>query len=299
MRIWWRPSYSPPLPDPGSNRGLQAAGLVDAHVHVFPPDLIRRRAACLRTDPRFDALYRSPKARMVTAEEVLAQMDHSGTEVSIVFGFSFNDLGLCREVNDYVLEAVRANPQRLAGLACIPPGAPGALAELQRCLDHGMRGCGELAPVSADQNTISDLAAIAGCLRERGLPLVVHASEPVGHEYPGKGQFTPDACVALAKAYPGLNLVFSHLGGGLFLYELMPEVRALLANVFYDTAATPYLYAKSVYEVAALACGAEKLIFGSDYPLVHPETCAEGLDRLSPSQQAAVRADNATRIFKL
>jgi predicted TIM-barrel fold metal-dependent hydrolase len=299
MKNWWRPYYSPLLPEAGATCGFDPAGLVDAHVHVFPPDIIRRREACLDGDLRFDALYRSPKARMVTAEEVISQMDECGTELSIIFGFAFGDIGLCREVNDYVLEAVRDKPARLAGLACVPPGSSGAVSELERCLDSGLRGCGELAPMSGGHRELLDLSPLAVCLRERSLPLVIHASEPVGHAYPGKGHFTPEACFALAQAHPGLKLVLSHLGGGLFLYELMPEVRAALADVYYDTAALPYLYAPDIYRVAVLAAGPEKFIFGSDYPLVHPTRCAEGLELLSPQHQEAVRAENARRIFCL
>jgi predicted TIM-barrel fold metal-dependent hydrolase len=299
MKSSWRPSYSPPSPEADGDGGPQAVGLVDAHVHVFPPDMVQQREAYLGKDARFDALYRSPEARMATAEDVIAQMDPSGTAVSVIFGFAFKDQGLCRAVNDYVLEAVHASPTRLAGLACVAPGVSGAEAELEHCLDGGLRGCGELAPESADPDTIADLAPIADCLVERGLPLVVHSSEPVGHQYAGKGCFTPEACVALAKAYPGLTIVFAHLGGGLFFYELMPEVRKCLANAFYDTAAVPYLYEPGVYETAVSVVGPEKLLFGSDYPLLTLDSYLEGLERLSPEQSAAVRAGNARRVFGL
>jgi predicted TIM-barrel fold metal-dependent hydrolase len=299
MMTWWRPSYSQLLTNEGVRRGSPSAGLVDAHVHVFPPDIIRRREACLGSDSRFDALYASSRARMVTTDEVLALMDECGTTLSIIFGFAFRDPGLCREANDYVLESVHANPDRLAGLACVSPGSAGAADELERCLDAGMRGCGELAPASADQQELADLAPIAACLLERGLPLLIHASEPVGHDYPGKGHFTPEACVALARAYPRLRLVLSHLGGGAFVYELMPEIREAFANVFYDTAAMPYLYTPRVYEVAVSAVGSEKLIFGSDYPVVHPDRCTAGLEGLSAQDQEAVRNGNARRVFCL
>jgi predicted TIM-barrel fold metal-dependent hydrolase len=242
MKSSWKPSCSPPLPDTSSRVGPQAGGVVDAHVHVFPPELVADRNAFLDRDARFEALYRSPKACMATVEDVMGHMDESGVSLSIIFGFAFKDPGLCRMVNDYVAEAVRSRPDRLAGLACVAQGDPGARVELERCLDAGLSGCGELAPDPADPELLAGLAPLAGCLRERGLPLVVHASEPVGHEYPGKGAFSPKSCYALAEAYQGLKLVLSHMGGGLFLYELMPEVRQVLADVYYDTAAVPYLY---------------------------------------------------------
>jgi predicted TIM-barrel fold metal-dependent hydrolase len=108
----------------------------------------------------------------------------------------------------------------------------------------------------------------------------------------------PD-CLALAEAYPGLKIVFAHLGGGLFLFETMPEVRKALANVCYDTAAVPYLYGADVYGAAVSSAGPEKFIFGSDYPLLSAGRYRESLDRLEPSVRRAIEGDNARRVFGL
>lgn len=271
---------------------------VDAHVHIFPPGMSAGREAYLSRDKRFAALYTDPRARMATADEVVAEMDRTDVAQSVVFGFPFQDQGLCREVNDYVLEAVAARPDRLAGLACVAPGKPGAAAELERCLEAGMRGCGELAP--GDTTTdIRELAEVAGLLRERDLPLMLHSNEPVGHGYPGKAAFGPPACVECAVAYPGLKLVFAHMGGGTFLYEAMPELRRILADVYYDTAAVPYLYDAGIYRAVEATAGVRKLLFGSDFALLSPDRYREGLRVLSPEAQAAVCGDNARKVFKL
>jgi uncharacterized protein len=300
-------------PEPGGRRGgaspadgedrppgaiLQEPAWVDAHVHVFSPELIERRGTYVSRDPRFAALYADPRARMATAEEVLAEMDRTGVDLSVVFGFPFRDQGLCRAVNDYVLEAVGRAPERLAGLACVAPAQPGAAAELERCLDEGIRGCGELAPADTSED-IQALGTIAGVLHERGLPLLLHANEPVGHGYPGKGGFGPEACVQCADAYPGLAIVFAHLGGGAFLYEAMPEVRRTLADVYYDTAALPYLYSSGIYQAVEATAGAHKLLFGSDYALLSPARYREGLSGLSAGARRAVCRDNARKVFRL
>lgn len=271
---------------------------IDAHVHVFPPQMIAERDSYLPRDERFAALYADPRARMATAEDVVAEMDRSGVGLSVIFGFPFDDQDLCREVNDYVLEAVTAWPGRLAGLACVAPGKAGAPAELARCLDAGMRGCGELA-LGAAAADIEELAEVAGLLRDRGLPLMLHANEPVGHGYPGKGAFGPEACVACAAAYPGLKLVFAHMGGGTFLYEAMPELRRTLADAYYDTSALPYLYDVGIYRAVEATAGAHKLLFGSDYALLSPSRYREGLDTLAPDARAAVCGDNARKVFSL
>ena len=42
----------------------------------------------------------------------------------------------------------------------------------------------------------------------------------------------------------------------------------LFKNVYYDTAASPLLYDPGVFNLAVEAVGAEKLLYGSDYPLM-------------------------------
>lgn len=271
---------------------------VDAHVHIFPPEMIRERRSYLPRDERFASLYADPRARMATAEEVVAEMDAAGVATSIVFGFPFRDQRLCRTVNEYVLKAVASWPERLAGLACVSPAEPGATAELERCLDAGMRGCGELAPGDAPAD-IAGLGKVAGLLRERELPLLLHSNEPVGHAYPGKSGFGPAACVACAASYPGLKIVFAHMGGGTFLYEAMPELRRTLAGVYYDTAAVPYLYGAGIYRAAEATAGAHKVLFGSDFALLSPARYRAGLEELTPAARAAVCAENARKVFKL
>jgi predicted TIM-barrel fold metal-dependent hydrolase len=286
--------------NPAAPSGAPRAGpaWVDAHVHIFPPEMIEGRERYLPRDERFRSLYADPRARMATVEEVLAEMDRTDVATSVVFGFPFRDQGLCRAVNDHVLDAVAAWPRRLAGLASVSPGEAGAAAELERCLDAGMRGCGELAPGDASED-IDALEGVAELLRERGLPLLLHSNEPVGHPYPGKNAFGPAACVAFAAAYPGLQIVFAHMGGGTFLYEAMPELRKTLADAYYDTAALPYLYDAGVYRAAEATAGAHKVLFGSDYALLSPARYRAGLGGLSPAAREAICGDNARKVFKL
>lgn len=273
------------------------SAIVDAHVHIFPPEMIRDRSVLLERDAWFGLLYSDPRARMVTAEEVLQEMDDCGIVTSVVFGFAFADQGLCGLANDYVIEAVKAHPGRLAGLACVSPEAPGATGEAERCLDAGLTGCGELVP--RDEGLKGGWHDLAVCLAERGAPLLIHANEPVGHDYPGKGRFPLEMYAAFAGTHPDLTIVLAHMGGGFLFYELMPEVRRTFARVYYDTAAVPYLYDARLYPVAVSCVGKEKIIFGSDFPLLSPARYFEGMKELGPEIQGAVLGNNARKVFAL
>ena len=68
-------------------------------------------------------------------------------------------------------------------------------------------------------------------------------------------------------AYPDLSVVLAHWGGGLPFYELMPKARPVLANVYYDTSASLFLYDDAIFDLALRWAG-EKVLFGTDYPLI-------------------------------
>lgn len=268
---------------------------IDGHVHIFPPELIARREDFLTRDCRFDRLYSNPKARMVGADDVLAEMDATGVDKSVLAGFAFEDQGLCRLANDIVIEAVKAHPDRFIGLASVSPEAPGAIEEVERCLEAGLAGCGELVPGSSGFGP--EWQVMADFLEERQAPLLLHANEQLGHDYPGKEVFPIEEFARLAAAYPELTIVLAHLGGGLLFYELMPEMRGTLARVHYDTSAAPYLYSPEIYSVAVTCAGPDKIIFGSDFPLLSPGRYFEAIDQLPVGARAAVLGGNAARVY--
>ena len=172
-----------------------------------------------------------------------------------------------------IIEAVSANPDRLTGFASVNPAwGDAAVAEARRCADAGLRGIGELHPDTQGID-ITDPAAMAPVMdlaRERSLPVLVHCSEPAGHKYPGKGATTPDKVWQFIKNFPDNVIICAHWGGGLPFYSLMPEVGASLSNVYFDSAASPFLYRADIYPTVASLVGAERILFATDYPLMPP-----------------------------
>ncbi len=137
---------------------------------------------------------------------------------------------------------------------------------------------------------------------KKNAPVMLHASEPVGHSYPGKGSATPDRLVRFALRYPELRIVLAHWGGGLPFYELMPEVRSALGNVVYDTAASTYLYDFMVFRRVIDIAGAQKVLFGSDYPILRQDRFLNRVLSLqwdSQDELKQVLSDNARRTYGL
>lgn len=244
--------------------------IIDTHVHVHPTEIVSNWEKIGEKEPYFDALCRSRVHRWAAAEDVISAMDEDGVRESWICGFAFSDLGLCRLSNDYVLDAAARSGGRLKPLIVVPPLSAGAGRELERCAGQGAIGVGELFPdgqgFRIDESR--ETWRLVGACQEAGLFLVLHLAEPVGRSYPGKGCVGPREAYAFASNHPEIHVVFAHMGGGLFLYEQVRGVRMSLRNVWYDTAAVPFLYEPSIFDSSLAAGVTDKLLFGSDYPLL-------------------------------
>jgi predicted TIM-barrel fold metal-dependent hydrolase len=276
--------------------------IIDFHTHIFSPWLKERRDEYVKSDLCFSLLYSQPKARIATAEELLASMDEAGIDLSVVLNVGWVSHELCVKTNDYILDSVSRYSTRLVGFCAIQPRAgDAAIAEIERCAKAGAKGIGELRSdvqgfSLTDKKTMKPLV---DTVLKHDLIFLTHSSEPVGHEYSGKGSITPDILYSFITAFPNLKLVCAHWGGGLPFYALMPEVAKALANVFFDTAATVFLYKPEIFEQMSRIIGSDKILFGTDYPLMHQNRVIAQIQsaQLPGKDKAKILGANAQKLL--
>ncbi len=286
--------------------------IIDAHTHIFSPEVIANRARYAERDSFFDFLYSGVAARMIGAEELIAAMDAAGIDKAIVTGWCWQNHAVCVEQNTWTMEVVRRYPDRLLALAAIQPNAgAAAIRELERCVAGGMVGLGELN-VDGQGFRLDDanFLVLAHRAAELRVPMLLHTNEPVGHGYPGKDKLPITDIYDFIKALPDLRLILAHWGGGFPFYELMREVRKVAANVYYDSAASPLLYSPQIFRTVIDIVGSDKVLFGSDFPLIlYPKRQTEpdyapflaeirALD-FSSDEWANVMGENARQAYRL
>lgn len=276
--------------------------IIDFHTHIFPPKIIQQREQYCARDPWFAELYSNPKARMASAEDLIAEMDVSGVDASVAFSFGWSDPGLIREGNAYVLDAIHRYPERIYGLAVTQPTAGSqAVYELDDHAKAGMIGVGELMPHGqgyrlSDINLLSPLLEV---VTHHNLLVLSHCSEPIGHLYPGKGDVTLPDIVAFLTAFPDVRFVAAHWGGGLPFYTLMPEIQRITANVWYDTAATIYLYKPDIFNAVANLVGSDRILFGSDFGLIRQQRTIEHIQQTGLAERSVnmILGENAQKLL--
>lgn len=281
----------------------EAPPLIDIHTHIFPPEICKDRERYFPGEPAFELLYREQKkSPLSTAEGLVAAMDRDGIRASVTFGFPWKQAELIRRSNEYVIEAMTRYPDRLLGFACLNPELPEAIEEGEGCLKAGMRGLGEIALYTglSTRSWLESMQPLAELAGRWQVPLLLHTNEPVGHQYPGKERLPFWELYDLINAFPDTLFILAHWGGGLWWYQLMKrEVREVLGHTYFDTAASPFLYRPEIYDHAIKIMGLEKILYGSDYPLLSLNRYLKELDQagLTKEQQEAILGGNSQRVL--
>ncbi|MEZ5131554.1 MAG: amidohydrolase family protein [Mycobacterium sp.] len=231
-------------------------------------------------------------------EATLEQMDAAGVDVALLTAWR-GPYGQDLISNDQVAQWVAAHPSRFAGLASVDLDRPmEAVRELRRRVrDDGFVGLRMLPWLwDAPPTDRRYYPLYAECV-ELGVPFCTQ----VGHTGPLRPSETgrPIPYIdQIAIDFPELTIVCGHVG-----YPWTEEMVAVARkhpNVYIDTSA--YTVRRFPAELVAFMktrTGGRKVLFGSNFPMIGPAHCLEGLDDLQLSE--AIRADflggNAERIF--
>ncbi len=226
------------------------------------------------------------------ADGLVSEMDRCGIGQAVLTSI-FSCYGDVDGGNAAVAAACRRHPTRLFGYITIDPKHPDEMESELQChgADSAFRGlkfhCGTHA-VRLDDERYAPALAFAD---RRGWPVLIHH---------GMGDSAP--WVRCCERYPNAKLLAAH-AGGMTMNEGW-EARFLQmcrshANLYLDLASSRL--APGVLEQLVAAVGAERVIYGSDYPLFDfgYERGRVDYSLLSADDRAKILYKNAARLLGL
>jgi predicted TIM-barrel fold metal-dependent hydrolase len=254
-------------------------GIIDTHVHLYPPEANAAPAGwaeahgeslwavlCLRRRKDGRAVQGFP-----STAELLRAMDRAEVEQAVLQGWYWENHDTGRKQNRFYERCLREHPDRLQAFATVNPraGRAAVAEELRWAAEAGFRGLGELSPHSQgilpDDPVLSDVFSLAAELR---LPVNLHVTEPAGKAYPGRVATPLDDFVRWARGHPATTFILAHWGARLPLDPALGADARALPNILFDSAASPLLYPAAVWRDMVGAIGADRILFGTDFPLV-------------------------------
>lgn len=269
------------------------------------------------------------------ADHCLHDMDSKGIDMRLlslsapnVHAFEpLRQADLARRLNDQLLKRCADHPDRLRALCCLPlADSEAALAELDRVRTHdlfaGIAMGSSIGRMPLNHRSLEPMWARVNALR---IPVVEHPMYPTNtdgldeYELPIRVGFIYETTTALARMiyggvferYPDFPYVVAHTGAALLmLVERLDNGFRLFADCRRDITRLPSEYIRGLYfDTCAFAeaplmlahqlVGANRLLFGTDYPFVAADS--QHVDRLpiSDLDRAAILGGNAERLFKL
>ncbi len=282
--------------------------LIDAHAHLYPAAVMADPAAwaTAQGEPWWASCVapagRRSRQGWATPSEMVRHLDQAGIDRVVLLGWYWQRQATCAWHNAWMAACQRAYPDRVAVFAAVNPSAGKvALDDLERCLDAGFSGVGELhGGVQGFSHEGDDFAAVVELASRFRVPINLHVTDPVGPHRVAVAPTPLKGFLRMVERHPAVPFIFAHWGGGLPWYEVNPRVRALLQNCFYDTAASPLLYDSTVFERVVAQVGADRVLFGSDYPLLtFPRQSLQPGFRLALGEAQSALRDPATRLAVL
>jgi len=189
-----------------------------------------------------------------SVEESIALMDHYGIEIS--FSSDSRSLrGDYRAGNQRLLDAMRRYPGRVCGYAVGNPwDGTAAVQEVTRCLDAGMAGIKLHVShnlLDYDHPRVQPFFSLAA---ERQAPVLVHCFD---------GAQSIDR---IADQFPTVAIILGHMGG--YAWPEAIDVATRHPNLYLEICCS--CSEIGIVESAVAAVGAERVLFGTDMPLLDP-----------------------------
>lgn len=259
---------------------------------------MEREAAMLLDVPAEKTLLERMDAGGIAMACLMGPNPHEGTTVS----------------NDVVRRLVESHPSRFIGFLGVDPvrdGPSQTKADIERAVDHwGFKGVGEIG--GSDFLAPEWAVVFETCIRKQ-VPVLVHMGVPLPSMLLKYGH--PFLLDELAHRYPDLTMIAAHSGAPWIMETLAVLVRH--PNVYLDISTLPAIHeelARVVLSLCAARALEDRVLFGSDFPVVDPCDYAMAVSKLTvpasvrwvmnvpaitPAFKQKILEENAIRLLRL
>lgn len=260
---------------------------IDAHCHIYPEKIASRAVAGT------DTFYGEKSLCKGTAKDLILEGQKAGIDHFIVQSVATSPHQV-KSINEFIAKEVADADGIMTGLGTLHPDSDDIKGDIEHILELGLRGV-KLHP-DIQKFKIDDYRClkIYELCEQQNIPILMHT---------GDNRFdysNPNRLLPVMKIYTSLTVVGAHLGGWSVWDEAVESLKDL-PNFYVDCSSCfPFIEASKVKELIK-AYGADKVLFGTDYPMWSPTKEIElflslGLDE---SEIKCILNTNAKKVFNL
>ncbi len=263
--------------------------VIDAHCHIYPEKIVDRAVAGT------DAFYSTRAACRGVADELIEIGDRIGIDRFVVQSVATTPKQV-GSINEFIAASVAKAPDRFTGLGAAHPDCPDqseVIAQIKSLGLHGIKIHPDIQGFAIDD---ARMMRVYELCEEGGLPILMHTGD---HRYDFSN---PNRLLPVLKAFPRLVVIGAHFGG----WSVWDEASQALCdepNLYVDCSSTfPFAGNDLALGERLIArYGAERVMFGSDFPMWSPEAELNTFMalNLSDAQRKMILAENAKKVYQM
>lgn len=259
--------------------------LIDIHTHIYPAAISRKAAASIREFYQLDT-----KEMDGTADTLLAWGTEAGVDRFVVLPVAMRP-DRTRHINDFIIGQVALQP-RFLGFGSIHAGMENITDEVEYILQNGLLGV-KMHP-DFQEFAIDDPRLFPAYEAMQGkLSVMLHMGDTrYSYSHPARLRHVLDN-------FPALQVIAAHFGGYRMYETAYTQLRD--KDCIFDVSSSMMFMERGIPEKFINIYGAERMAFGTDYPLWDPVTETKRFLQLdlTDAQFEQIGHKTAERIFKL
>jgi predicted TIM-barrel fold metal-dependent hydrolase len=265
-----------------SLHSLQKHPVVDFHTHIYPEKIAAKAAASI------GEFYGIPMQGNGTVDDLLERGRSAGIDRFVVFSAAAVP-GQVQAINNYISSVCGEHPE-FTGFGTLHKDMEKPLDEIERLISLGLKGI-KLHPDMQGFNIDDDRMMDIYALLEGKLPVIFHTGDyrhPFSH---------PARLAKVLDNFPKLTVIAAHFGGWSVFDVAFDYLHK--RPCYFDVSSSLAFIGKRRAAELIRSYGAQRILFGSDYPMWDPAACLDefcSLD-LSEDEKELVLWKNADRIL--
>ncbi|MBK6089715.1 amidohydrolase family protein [Ruminococcus difficilis] len=268
-------------------KGAERFQIIDSHCHIYPEKIAAKAVA--GTDTFYDTVAKCDG----TAGSLLKINEEVGIDHSLVQSVATTPKQV-QSINHFIAETVAGSNGKLTGLGTLHPDSEDQRADVRHLVDLGLKGV-KLHP-DIQQFKIDDYRClkIYELCEEYGLPILMHTGDK-RYDFSNTNRLIP-----ILETYTNLTIIGAHMGG----WSLWEEASLQLAgtpNLYVDCSSTMSWVPLDKTAEIIRRYGADRVLFGTDYPMWHPKDELEMFFNLglTDDEMKLILSENVKKIYGL
>ncbi len=232
--------------------------IFDFHCHIYP-DKIAERAG-MATGKFYGTNEPNGKG---TVSDLLERCDKCGITGALVQSVATTPAQV-QSINAFIAKTVADHPDRLVGFGTLHPESEDIEADVEHLLSLGLKGVKLHPDIQAFAINDPRCMKLFEVCADR-LPFLIHAGD-ARYEYSNPAQIIP-----VLEAFPKTTLIAAHLGGFSVWEEAADAFCGKYEQLYVDSSSCMFWLPLDRYFEIIRRFGADRVLFGSDYPMWTPE----------------------------